>query len=82
MTSTLDCSHVVRQLWDYLDGRLPEAERGQVVAHLEECAGCTSHFAFERSFLDTVGRLRRDDTEFDSLRRQVISALRAKGYAP
>lgn len=81
MTATLDCGHVVRRLWDYLDGVLPEDQRAQVVAHLEECAACTAHFEFERSFLDTVSRLRREDSEFEHLRDQVIAALREKGYS-
>lgn len=78
----LDCGHVIRQLWDYLDGALAEDQRARIVAHLEQCAACTSHFEFERSFLDTVARLRRDDSEFDGLKRQVIAALREKGFSP
>lgn len=72
-----DCVHAVRQLWDYLDGRLPEAEREHVAAHLEICAACTSHFTFERSFLDAVRTLRRDDPAFAALRGRVLTALRA-----
>ncbi len=79
--SALDCGHVVRQLWDYLDGRLPEHQRTEVIAHLEECAACAAHYTFERSFLETVGRLRRDDSDFDALKDQVIAALREKGFS-
>ncbi len=78
----LDCDQVVRQLWDYLDGALGEDQRALIVAHLEQCAGCTSHFEFERAFLVTLGKLRRDDAEFDGLKTQVIAALRAKGFSP
>lgn len=78
----LDCIHVVQQLWDYLDGVLAEEQRTLIVAHLEQCAECTSHFAFERTFLDTMAKLRRDDTEFDVLKMQVIAALRASGFSP
>jgi anti-sigma factor (TIGR02949 family) len=76
-TSPEECLHAVRQLWDYLDGRLPDAERERVAAHLEVCAACSSHFAFERSFLDAVRTLRRDDPAFATLRGRVLSALRS-----
>jgi anti-sigma factor (TIGR02949 family) len=72
-----ECAHAVRQLWDYLDGRLPDAERERVAAHLAVCDACTSHFAFERGFLDAVRTLRRDDPAFAALRGRVLGALRA-----
>lgn len=78
----LDCTQVVRQLWDYLDGVLGDDQRARIVAHLEQCAACTSHFDFEQAFLETVARLRRDDAEFDDLKVQVVAALKARGFTP
>ena len=75
-TGTYDCDKAVRLLWDYLDGRLPEAARHGVAQHLEECVDCDDHFKFERSFLDAVRSLRRDDAEFGALRTKVQNALR------
>jgi anti-sigma factor (TIGR02949 family) len=71
-----DCEHAVRQLWDYLDGRLPADSRDWVAAHLAGCEGCTSHFVFEQSFLDSLRTLRRDDSRFAALRERVRGALR------
>jgi anti-sigma factor RsiW len=73
-----DCLHAVRQLWDYLDGRLPDASRQWVDDHLATCDGCASHFAFERGFLEALGRLRRDDDQFAALRQRVQRALAAR----
>ena len=42
----LDCMHVVRRLWDYLDGRVADEERAQIVAHLAWCNDCSSHYRF------------------------------------
>ena len=81
-TASIDCAHAVRQLWDYLDGRLPEEAREQVAAHLAACDNCTSHFAFEQSFLDSVRTLRRTDAEFSSLRERVRASLRGQGSSP
>jgi anti-sigma factor (TIGR02949 family) len=74
--ATIDCEHAVRQLWDYLDGRLPDEAREEVAAHLASCDPCTSHFNFERSFLESVRTLRRGDAEFSSLRERVRAAVR------
>ncbi|MGH7604320.1 MAG: zf-HC2 domain-containing protein [Gemmatimonadaceae bacterium] len=83
MTDDLyDCKHVIRQLWDFLDGRSPEGEREQIVAHLAWCAGCANHYEFEQAFLDAVGRLRRDDQEYDALKAEIVSRLKTRGFEP
>ena len=73
-----DCEHAVRQLWDYLDGRLPEASRAWVDAHLATCANCTSHYEFERGFLEALSTLRRDDDQFAALRTRVLRAVASR----
>jgi anti-sigma factor (TIGR02949 family) len=78
----LDCVHVIRRLWDYLDGRAPEEEREQIVAHLAWCAGCASHYEFEREFLNAVGRLRRGAEDYDEAKSQVVARLQALGFKP
>jgi len=72
------CLHAVQQLWDYLDGRLPDAPRQWVDDHLATCDGCASHFEFERGFLEALGRLRRDDDQFAALRERVQRAVAAR----
>jgi anti-sigma factor (TIGR02949 family) len=75
----LDCVHVIRRLWDYLDGRVHEDEREQIVEHLAWCNGCASHYQFEREFLAAVGQLRRSDENYDALRSEIVSRLRTLG---
>ena len=72
------CLHAVRQLWDYLDGRLPNASRQWVDEHLATCDGCASHYEFERGFLEALGRLHRDDDHFSALRARVERAVAAR----
>jgi anti-sigma factor (TIGR02949 family) len=76
----LDCVHVIHRLWDYLDGRMSEGEREQIVAHLAWCSGCASHYQFEQEFLDAVGRLRRADEGYDDLKSHVVARLHALGF--
>lgn len=76
----LDCEAVVRQLWDYLDDELTEDRMEAIRAHVAVCARCYPHFEFERAFLETLARLRREHPDMDRVRDRVIAALRAEGF--
>jgi mycothiol system anti-sigma-R factor len=52
----ITCSDAVRQLWDYLDDAVDEADRQAIEEHLDVCKRCCGEveFAHElRSFLAT-----------------------------
>lgn len=52
----ITCSDAVRQLWDYLDGTVGEADRHAIEEHLDVCKRCCgeAEFAGElRGFLAT-----------------------------
>lgn len=80
MADRAECEHIVRQLWPYLDGALPELWRERVVAHLELCESCRSHFDFEREFLVAVRAAASTEGEFDALRDRVLAALSGDGF--
>ena len=73
------CREIVRQLWPYLDGALPDEWQARVVEHLEGCIDCRSHYDFERAFLDAVRKSGAIDGDFEPLRARVLSALAAEG---
>ena len=73
------CREIVRQLWPFLDGALPNDWQGRVVQHLEECVNCRSHYDFERAFLDAVRESGAVDGDFDHLQTRVLAALAAEG---
>jgi len=83
MADRAECEQIVRQLWPYLDGalpdewqaRVPELWRERVVEHLEHCDGCRSHFDFEREFLVAVHAAVNTEGEFEELKDRVLSAL-------
>jgi anti-sigma factor (TIGR02949 family) len=75
------CESVVRQLWPYLDGAVDESARESIVAHLEACTMCASHFEFAQAFLDAVARSRADVPPDDRLRGRVVAALTAQGFS-
>jgi anti-sigma factor (TIGR02949 family) len=73
------CREIVRQLWPYLDGALPDEWQARVARHLEECDNCRSHYDFEQEFLEAVRASGEVDTTFEPLRERVLLALRAEG---
>jgi predicted anti-sigma-YlaC factor YlaD len=81
MPSRSTCEAVVRQLWPYLDGAVDESARGVIIAHLEECAMCQSHFEFARAFLDAVAHTQPNVAPNARLRVRVLAALGAEGFS-
>lgn len=75
LPTRLECEEVVARLWPHLDGALPESERERVIAHLQGCAGCTSHYEFARAFLEAVRRSGTEPTEFGALRDRVRARI-------
>ena len=76
------CRDIVRQLWPYLDGALPDEWQERVTQHLVECANCRSHFDFERAFLEAVHSSDLPEGDFEPLRVRVLAALVAEGMSP
>ena len=77
----LDCDAVMRQLWDYLDGELTAERMEAIRAHLALCARCYPQYEFERAFLETLARARREHSDYVGLRVRVMAALRDAGLA-
>lgn len=82
MPNREECEAVVRQLWPYLDGVLPDEERSGVVDHLERCVNCRSCFEFERAFLEAVRAAGGNafEEDFEPLRSRVVGVLAAHGF--
>ncbi|HJU66480.1 MAG TPA: zf-HC2 domain-containing protein [Gemmatimonadaceae bacterium] len=81
MKPMLDCDAVMRQLWDYLDGELTSERVAAIREHLALCARCYPQLEFERTFLDTLARVRREHSNPERVRERVLTALRAEGFA-
>lgn len=76
----VDCEHVMRQLWDYLDGELTP-ERSEVIRrHVEICSRCRPQSEFEEAFLSAVRRTRREHTHPERLRGALLEALAEQGF--
>ena len=75
----LECTEVVRSLWEYLDGRASDGLVVGIEAHLVWCEGCRAHFAFEERLVKTLAGLRREHSDPERLRAAVLEVLRAAG---
>jgi Putative zinc-finger len=82
MANREECRRIVRQLWPYLDGALPDAIEERVAEHLAGCTDCRCHFDFEREFLAAVHAhgLPESGGNLDTLRTRVMGALAADGF--
>ena len=49
-----DCQEVIQQLWEYLDGELPEGDAAEIRLHLAECAHCNPQYEFQLSLLEAL----------------------------
>jgi anti-sigma factor RsiW len=55
------CSRIVSLLSDYIDGRLPADERGELDEHLAGCPDCTTFVSTYRSTVSLLHSLSEDD---------------------
>lgn len=76
----IECRTAASALYDYLDGRLPDATAVAVQHHIETCRMCASYFDFAREVLVQVGESTPLPTVNADLRFRVIAGLRTEGY--
>jgi mycothiol system anti-sigma-R factor len=80
MEPMLDCTAVMKQLWDYLDGELSAERMAAIEAHVKMCGRCSPQVEFERAFLKALAAARGEGTSSESLRERVVKQLRTRGY--
>jgi anti-sigma factor (TIGR02949 family) len=79
MMPMLDCSDVMRQLWDYLDHELTPDRMDAVAAHLAVCHRCYPQYNFERAFLRALKGARDEGLAPPALHGRVLAALHEEG---
>ena len=53
----MDCNELVELVTDYLEGKLPQAERVRLEGHLDECGYCVEYIAQMRATLAALGSI-------------------------
>jgi len=77
----IPCGHVISSVWDYLDDEIDADRKEQIRRHLDACDHCRDQYTFEGAFLRSVSRILSDETDYDSLRRRVETALIKHGFS-
>ncbi len=57
MTNDLTCKELIELVTDYLEGKLPPADRTRFETHLSGCQGCTNYLDQMRQTIRTLGKL-------------------------
>jgi mycothiol system anti-sigma-R factor len=52
----ITCAEAVRQLWEYLDGELPEQDRAAIEEHLGFCRRCCGEVEFAHELRGFLAR--------------------------
>jgi mycothiol system anti-sigma-R factor len=71
----VDCQHVMKRLWEYLDGELPAADFAQLREHLAVCARCNPQYRFQLAFLTLVARAAAARGPRPEFRERLMAAL-------
>jgi anti-sigma factor (TIGR02949 family) len=70
----ISCEEAVRQLWEYLDGTLDEADRQAIDEHLNFCRRCCGEAEFAKE-LRKVLRSSADVELPDHVRARLVATL-------
>lgn len=69
----ISCSDAVRQLWEYLDGEVGEADREAIEEHLNVCKRCCGEAEFAEELRNFLAR--QDSEELPRATRERLSAF-------
>lgn len=65
----IGCSDAIRQLWEYLDGTVGDAEREALEEHLARCRRCCAELEFAEELRGFLARSASEDIPADVLAR-------------
>ena len=71
----MSCQELVELVTEYFEGRLPDAERERLEAHLADCDGCTAYIEQMRLTLFALGRI-PEETIPPAARDELIAVFR------
>jgi anti-sigma factor RsiW len=72
----MSCRELVEVVTDYLEGRLPEADRVRLQAHLAECPYCEEYIAQMRETVEALGELPPAESLDPRTERELLEAFR------
>jgi mycothiol system anti-sigma-R factor len=70
----ITCAEAVRQLWEYLDGSLPDDKRAAIEEHLSFCRRCCGEVEFAEELRGFLAREAAEEIPAD-VRMRLIATL-------
>ena len=70
----IECEQALRQIFEYVDHELGEAERATMEHHLHTCQSCYSRAEFEARLKLKLGELKKHDAD-PTVRERIKSLL-------
>lgn len=71
----IDCEQALRQVFEFIDRELGEADRDAMARHLHTCKSCFSRVEFERLLKDRIGDV-RDEEPTPALSQRIRGLLK------
>jgi anti-sigma factor RsiW len=72
----MSCRELVEVVTDYLEGKLPDADRVRLETHLAECPACVEYIAQMRETIDALGELPGPESLDPRTERELLDAFR------
>ena len=75
----ITCAEAVKQLWDYLDGALPDEDRTAIEEHLSFCRRCCGEIEFAEELRGFLSQHAAEEVPSDVRQRltEVLDQLEA-----
>jgi mycothiol system anti-sigma-R factor len=70
----ISCAEAVRQLWEYLDGALPDEDRQAIEEHLSFCRRCCGEVEFAEELRGFLAREAAEEIPND-IRMRLLATL-------
>jgi mycothiol system anti-sigma-R factor len=70
----ISCAEAVRQLWEYLDGALPDEDRQAIEEHLSFCRRCCGEVEFAEELRGFLAREAAEEIP-DDVRKRLLATL-------
>jgi mycothiol system anti-sigma-R factor len=70
----ISCAQAVRQLWEYIDGALPDADRQAIEEHLSFCRRCCGEVEFAEELRGLLAREAAEEIP-DGVRKRLLATL-------
>jgi mycothiol system anti-sigma-R factor len=78
MQRSMTCEEAYKEIYEYLDRELSEAELSIVRKHLEDCPPCAHHFQFEGTVVRYIREQGARETCPAAVAKAILTGFRAR----